>query len=753
MDLFYFLKVLQKRIGLLIIIPLITIIVTLIFVINKPSSFSSRATISSGVTQTQNIPDPLDREPTSQKVQNIFSNMLELMRAKPIVDLVSYDLLIHDLTNEPFRSPDGVLRNLPDERREMLVDSLTYGLENLTTVSHNSELGEEVYQLQLEFEYDYESLLNMIRAERLNSSDFIRVVTETENPELSAFISNSLTSNFIRFYQTSQRDGLGRSVEFYLQQVQLREQDLQEKVKRLQDFKTENSITNLYEQTKTIAVQISHMEELLQRERRSVLAYEILTDSLNSVLREGGGRFRESAMADMNMEIAQTRDRISEINTALWRARAEGRTQVASDLQRELDEERRRMRQSLYTLNQSAITDPRMTRQELLSSLFNIMIEKELARQSIVTILEEIDRLERITRDFARMEAIVETYNREIDLAEKEYLNMLDKLNTFRLTQEAMRTGAQMGIIERAIPPKNPMPSKKLLILLIAALGSAAFSVIAIFAIEFLDLSVRSPKELANATGRNVVGALPRLNASELDIPAIFEGNTKSEYEIAALELVRSFRNYLIKNLQGKRLLITSSQTTEGKSFLSVMLAYAFAQAGYKILLMDTNTSNNNLTLQMDASESFQGFLKGELRADEAVRSSSHPQIDVLGCTPSNQTPFEIAKIADISKTFENIERDYDLIIIDSTAMMKSNQARELLHFCTDVVSVFGAGNIIEPSAAAIFDEVDQHDVRFHGLHMNKIEREHLNDVYGEIDIERGAFRKWMKRVVSRKLS
>ena len=50
------------------------------------------------------------------------------------------------------------------------------------------------------YEYDYESLTKGLVITRLNNSDFIEISFSSENPELSAFVVNTLCSEFLRYY-------------------------------------------------------------------------------------------------------------------------------------------------------------------------------------------------------------------------------------------------------------------------------------------------------------------------------------------------------------------------------------------------------------------------------------------------------------------------------------------------------------------------------------------------------------------------
>lgn len=117
-----FLELLKKHKYPLIIIPLAIMIITFLLLKNKPNVYSSKARISAGlVDQTQK--SFLDKEDqVENKVNQSFSNLLQMLQLKVVIDQISYQLILNDLTTQnPYRKPSKLLKDLNSRDRKSVV--------------------------------------------------------------------------------------------------------------------------------------------------------------------------------------------------------------------------------------------------------------------------------------------------------------------------------------------------------------------------------------------------------------------------------------------------------------------------------------------------------------------------------------------------------------------------------------------------------------------------------------------------------
>jgi succinoglycan biosynthesis transport protein ExoP len=741
MDIKDFLRVIKKRRLLLILVPLIAMLIALIFVRLKDGTYVSRVTIATGITEYSLAQDVTRRDTSPAAINMQFANLIGLMNSTLIFDFLSYELLLHDLTADvPFRQMSGFAnrRILEGGNRAEIVQQLEQKLRDLDHFDYSREPGLLVRQLLLNLEYDYDSLQKMIQIYRVDNSDYVQIRAESEDPDLSSFMANTLIKYFMLWYERNRSARLDTSIGFYVDQVEARRDVLDRLVRELQNFTTENRISNLYEQAKQISIQLMELELKLADERRNIRAFSSIEDSLARVLGGGSTYYREAAVAGLNNDLARSRRALADYRRQEIRARSNNNMSRAAAYADSIRFEQLRTERILNEINERAFIDPRIARQDLVTRKFQIMNDREVSREAIQIYQQEIARLEDVTTDYARRRAIVESYENDIQTAREEYITLLNKLNEARLASAALRVGAMMELIERAFASEDPMPTKRWLIVIIAGLVAFVFTLLAIFALEYFNTKAQTPMDIANLTGQPVISGIPIFDDNIFDLPKLFTSSSLSFKEQAALDLIRQLRLYLMKHMPGKRLMITSTQASAGKSFLGLFLGFSLARAGKRILLIDFQSRNQTLTQQLGAKPALQQYLSGKVSASEAVTKTDSKFIDVLGCENDIRTPLEITTHENIEERIAYFEQYYDYIIMDATALIRSNIGREIVHHADASLLVMDADTVIGNSDNnAIKFLTRLPDVKFMGIVMNKVQLENLSDFYGDIETEK----------------
>jgi len=740
MDIKDFFRVLKKRRLLLILVPLVAMLIALIFVRLKDGTYVSRVTIATGITEHSLAQDVTRRDTSPAAINMQFSNIIGLMNSSLIFNFLSYELLLHDLTAEvPFRQMGSfsTRRVLEGANRAEIIQHLEQVLQDLEQPDFSREPGLSVRQLLINMEYDYDSLQRMIQIYRVDNSDYIQIRAESEDPELSAFMANTLIKYFMLWHERNRSARLDTSIGFYVDQVEARRDVLDRLVRELQRFTTENRISNLYEQAKQISIQLMEMEIRLADERRNIRAFQAIEDSLNRVLGGGSQYYREAAVAGLNNDLTRARRALADYRRSEIRARSSNNMNRANAFADSARFEQARIERIINQINERAFVNPQIARQDLVARKFQIMNDREMSREAIQIYLEEIARLEDVTTDYARRRAVVESFENDITTAREEYITLLNKLNEARLASAAIRVGAVMDLIERAYASVDPMPTKRWLIVLVAGLAAFVFTLLAVFALEYFNTKAQTPMDIANRTGQPVISGIPIFDDNIFDLPKLFTSSSLSIKEQAALDLIRQLRLYLMKHMPGKRLMITSTQAEAGKSFLSLFLGFSLARAGKRILLIDFNSRNQTLTQQLGAKPALQQYLAGKISASEAVTKTDSKFIDVLGCDNDIRTPLEITTHENIEERIAYFEQYYDYIMFDASALIRSNIGREVVHHADASLLVMDADTAIgnsDNNAIKFLTRLDE--VKFMGIVMNKVYIENLSDFYGDVEIE-----------------
>jgi len=182
-----------------------------------------------------------------------------------------------------------------------------------------------------------------------------------------------------------------------------------------------------------------------------------------------------------------------------------------------------------------------------------------------------------------------------------------------------------------------------MLTVILAGVVSLLMSVVLIFVLEYIDQTLKSPKQFTKITNLELLGNLNRVKKSQINLKDIFsESQLDPESELFR-QLLRSMRYSLSEKLNGKKfLLTTSTEDNTGKTLVISCLAYSFALIGKKVLIIDTNFSHNSLTINFGASPSLEDFLEDLVSVDNAISKTSMNNIDVVGCRGGSYSPDEL---------------------------------------------------------------------------------------------------------------
>ncbi|MGL1696772.1 hypothetical protein ACSTH7_25385, partial [Vibrio parahaemolyticus] len=129
--------------------------------------------------------------------------------------------------------------------------------------------------------YDEVSLQKKIIIYRVGNSDFIDIEFESENPFLSAYVINTLISEFFDFYGNYIKNNQQRTTNLLDTLMKQKYEVMNEKMQELRDYKIKNRVLNLNEQSRILFSQITDFETRLQAAKKDVAAYNAGIDGVN----------------------------------------------------------------------------------------------------------------------------------------------------------------------------------------------------------------------------------------------------------------------------------------------------------------------------------------------------------------------------------------------------------------------------------------------------------------------------------------
>ncbi len=225
---------------------------------------------------------------------------------------------------------------------------------------------------------------------------------------------------------------------------------------------------------------------------------------------------------------------------------------------------------------------------------------------------------EDIYDDFAPLGSKLKRLEREIDVAENEYMENLHSLNQARLHRQNMLMATNLKVVDVPFYPPAPDPSQRMMLVIVAFLAGFILTLGVVIAMEFFDKTLKKPRWASRATELDLIGVLPRFGQKRR-----YRKRVKEEFleERPIGLLLQNLKIELAKREAAKpvRILILSTRDKEGKTLIGYMLtkylrsyrarvAYLTPEDGH-----DLEQFPDVVHGQIDSKDTYRYFLEDDL--------------------------------------------------------------------------------------------------------------------------------------------
>lgn len=227
-----------------------------------------------------------------------------------------------------------------------------------------------------------------------------------------------------------------------------------------------------------------------------------------------------------------------------------------------------------------------------------------------------------------------------------------------------------------------------------SALGGLIFALIVVFAVEYFDDRLRFPGDLSKAAGvplLSTIGKHAQLKETGLARFVTFarpESDAASGYREAVAKLLFSIGESIPYTLL---LSSAGSKTGDEAAMTAGNLAVAFAQAGYKVVLVDAQMDRPVLTTMFQAE-------RREGLADLMIAKSEDPQLLPVEQAPgirflpvglsSEKISHTMMNPAKLGALFERLQKAADIVLVASSEISRSAESLTLASKSNAVVLV-----------------------------------------------------------------
>jgi len=684
------------------------------FTQNLKKGYKSMAQLSTGFTESEST-DPTKAVNFLQSELR-FNNAIENISSPKVLSLVSYNILLHDLQNprEQFTVITDAKLDSNKLKREALILKLTGHLDSMLMLSSADPEEKKILGFLGIIKYNIESISKELKVNRFQKSDYINVEFSSANPLLSAFVVNTLCKEFKRFYGQNERTRTNMSISSLDSLVKQKKAILDQKQLAKQQFMSRTGTLDPGLEGSSKLNQINSLEAQLVNEKGVFQSQTFKVQQLNDLIQTLKNK---GLTAIPNQETNGTINSNSEYlilrrqyNDLYAQYIKNGGTDI--EMKKRLD----KISSDMVLLNLKETGGGKNnnnkdgeTLDQLIQKSIDARAELEASKTKIGTIETMLRQLKGGISGMASTSAAAKQYDNEIQLAYSEYTEAMDQFNSASNYSETRPDNFKQTLLGQ--PALRPEPSKRMLIIILSGMFAFFLASVVIIFREFMDQSIKTPSHFLRLADLPLLGTVNKIKLHKqnlLERVTSFDEAEKHRDNIF-LELLRKLR-YEIESSGKKIFLFTSTEPQQGKTAIIQALSYILHLGKKKVLIIDTNFCNNDLTVAINATPVLEKFeLNGKPFDKADLKTLVTPTIvegvDIIGCQGGDYTPSEILPRNHLLKYLGHLQEEYDFIFMEGAPLNGFTDTKELLPFAEGMVAIF--------SAEKNFSAADKESIKF----------------------------------------
>lgn len=311
---------------------------------------------------------------------------------------------------------------------------------------------------------------------------------------------------------------------------------------------------------------------------------------------------------------------------------------------------------------------------ELMSGMIKTSIET--LQSSLKIRKEDFERRAEIydskLGDAPTQEKILAGYKRQLEVKSGLYMMLLQKREENSIALAATADNAKL--IDPALANDGPVSPNRRTTWLIAFVVGLVIPIVCIYLKEILRYKIEGRNDLEKLTKIPVLGDVALSNDVKNDKRAIVVRENSNNLMAETFRAIRTNLQFVLDGPEKKVIQFTSSNSGEGKTFISSNLATSLALIGKKVLLVGLDVRKPRLAEMFNLSDHKKGitlFLSGDvndkkLLFEQIMPSGVNDNLDILpaGIIPPN--PAELLSRKNLDQAIEYLKEVYDYIILDT---------------------------------------------------------------------------------------
>lgn len=729
MELYYWIRIILLRWKSLILFPILSAFLVFFLTRNAEKEYISSGLIYTGIGSGFNITSSSDDRLDYYAFNVAFDNLMATVYSRECIERTALDLLAWRLTNATELEGDNFADELI-EIKEAIGQEIFTKASLLSQADFRKYLGLQYDSLNNqklikflndgEHNYDVNTIRKTLKVTRKQTSDMLELVYTSNHPKLVKQTLIFVIENFTEVYKNLKIKETRNVVDYFRTQFEKSKESLRKKEKNVRRFGTENRIINYYEQTKFIAEGRENTEELQFKYENDLAAAE---NAIDEILKKID---KNNAIFEISQSIKDKRQELVSLNYQLANLQLSGDTTSASakSISREIDELENLLKEKVVKMNNFNYSEDGIKRDNLLRSWLENVIDYDKAEARLKVIDRRLQEFDEKYDRFAPLGSTLKGLEREVDIAEKDYLQNLVSLNEAILRQKNLDLSSSLTTVDPPFLPQKPESTHRLLLVVFAGILTGFLILAYIIAAELLDNALRTSANLKRKSGLETLISLPNFNAISTGVDEK-ELKHRIHKQISNGLLIRMLEKSGVHK-RPKYVGVISQHQAAGKSFLMSQIESSLrgigVNANFLLPSNHTNTTDINNVFEYDVNT---------LKSGVSNKENTSNFLNLLNISDDNLS-------------------DCDFVFIEFPGIVNSGLPLQLLTKMDFILIVTDASKTWTKADSNALDVLKQVNVETVMAALNNVRVRDLENDLGEIPRERSKLRRAIKNLFTK---
>lgn len=616
-------RLIRKHIVLLVLAPLILAALVILLTKNPNFKYASETTLYTGIASGSSV--EMDKSFNFFATNTAFDNLINVLKSRETqqevaIRLLSQHLLMEQadpqfisaksfaelqiITPAHIRKLVGLKEIVTNQIQDLKVTKDSFSLSNVIATSLPAYINKDLYEQSvkrltdymmssdtnfvyrlLNFDHPHYSIkaLSAIKALRVSNSDLVKVNFETDDPGVCQQTLAILTEVCIRNYKGIKENRSDAVVKYFEHQLAMASVRLKEAEDKLLQFNKDNNIINYYEQSKAVAVVKEDLDVEYNNKKIKLAGIQAAIKRLEEKLGiQKQVQLKSTSILDKRNQLGDLNYKISSIETFGLTQNSNG--EKLSDLKAKAEQLKDEIKDAVGELFSFTNSVEGLPLNTILTDWINNVIEAENLKAGIEVLGERIKEFQKQYSIYAPAGANIKRIEREISVSEQEFLEILHGLNLAKLKMQDNELSSNIKAVDPPFYPISPIPTKRKILIVLAALIGFMIVLTSVFILEYFDDSLKKPSKASGILKLTNLGILPKIlfNARKINLPFIV--NRLLEIIIQNIEMYLKISK---SNKPTETLLFFSTLSQEGKSMIIGNLARKLKMQGKKVLVLN----------------------------------------------------------------------------------------------------------------------------------------------------------------------